>query len=83
MPRIGSTCFSSRILGGLPVDVEANIYPSDPDVGIFHEQVEITGIFWPWRKGDKKARPIPEQMWERITSDEQETLQREALGSGE
>jgi hypothetical protein len=51
-----SITFESTILGGLPVEVEARIHRAEPDVGIFHEQVEIEVIRWPgrFRQRDRK-----------------------------
>jgi hypothetical protein len=70
-----SLTFDARILGGLPVVVRANIYPAEPDVGIFSEQVEVVDIYWPGRKG----KPIPQHMWERLGTKGIHALQEEAL----
>jgi len=35
----------TRVLGGLPVRVIANVYPAEPDVGIFSPQVEDMVIY--------------------------------------
>lgn len=76
--------FDSRILGGLPVLVHANVYPAEPDVGIFDEQVEIDGIYWmprSWKSRRTQPRHVPQHMMDRISQHELYELQAEALAA--
>lgn len=65
---------TARVLGGLPVIVEAAIYPAEPDVGINHDQIEITEICW----ASGKCKPVPDSVFNRI---DQAALQDEILES--
>lgn len=84
MPRNGHTSFSATIRGGLPVEVEANIYPPEPDVGIFYQQVEITSITWPRRRRKNGTLPPARQVPDHLVSPtDLEQLQDLALESAE
>lgn len=65
--------FEDRVLGGLPVLVKARIYPAEPDVGIFSEQVEIEEVCW------LSGKPLSDKVNARITTDDIEALQLAAL----
>jgi hypothetical protein len=68
-----ATSFESTVLGGLPVWVEARVHRPEPDVGIFHEQVEIEDICW------LSGKTLPPKVQDRIKDDDIERLQYEAL----
>lgn len=68
--------FETTILGGLPVYVQGNVAPPEPDVGIFHYYVYDYEIFW---ASGKKLRNIPNSMYERMTEDEIDDLKEEIL----
>lgn len=80
--RRGAIYFDATIRSGLPVEVEAIIYPPEPDVGIFHEQVEITSITFPRRRLRSgrlaKAYEVPEHMISRADREALETLALES-----
>lgn len=67
------TSFDTTILSGLPIHVEAAIYPPEPDVGIFHRQVEPT-LYWPNGK-----HPLPNKVLDRLTEDDWRRLEEQAL----
>jgi hypothetical protein len=50
----------ARILGGLPVLVFATIYPAEPDIGIFSEQVEVGEVCW------LSGKPLPDKVCKRM-----------------
>lgn len=86
MVRNGNTSFDATINGGLPVHIEARIYPPEPDVGIFHQQVEILDIQWPGRFSKGRYKPgktIPSTLYERAISQDLESLETLALESAE
>jgi len=64
----------TRILGGLPVIVVGRIHPAEPDVG-FGESAEIDDICW------LSGKPVPAQMWKRLTQDDISACQNALLGS--
>ena len=61
---------STTILGGLPVIVQAQIAPSEPDVGIFQPHPDGYQIFW----FGKKLREVPESVYARISKREEDLL---------
>lgn len=67
--------FESTVKGGLPVTVFASIYPPEPDVGIFHNQVEITDIKWI----GKKPKSVPDCIWDYAMKHDFERLEMEAV----
>lgn len=67
--------FTSYIKGGLPVEVEARIHPSEPDVGIFEPQVEIEDIRWPGKKG----KTVPDKLFQYALLNDSEKLMLDAL----
>lgn len=75
--------FTSAILGGLPVEVTAAVYPAEPDIGIFDQQVEITSIRFVGRRRKRDGKyvmgsELPEHITDRMTHKEWEQLQDEA-----
>lgn len=63
--------FASTVCNGFPVDVEAEICPAEPDVGIFHRyaEVSITG---------SQGQPIP-FIEKKMTAADWAKLELEAL----
>lgn len=78
--------FDSHILGGLPVEVVADVQSAEPDVGIFNNYATIEEIRWPgrYRKSDRRyvrGKAVPQSVWDRISEHEWESLAEEALGA--
>lgn len=67
------TTFQTTILGGLPVEVTANIAPAEPDVGINYPYAEDFELCF------LTGHPCPASMYDRITADGWADLEAEAL----
>lgn len=62
-----------RILGGLPILASYQIHPPEPDVGIFHEQIEILNLEW------LGGRTLPDKILGRLTRADYEQLEADIL----
>ena len=79
-----SLTFDATILGGLPVEVDADIYGAEPDVGIFHNWAEIGEIRYPSRRRKRDGKlirgaPLSPRVLARLTDRDYELLSEAAL----
>jgi hypothetical protein len=72
----------TTIFGGLPVEADVVIHPSEPDVGIFSESVEIDELRWRRRARRGrwvKGRPLTGYLMDRLTLTDHERIAEDAL----
>lgn len=73
LPRRTFNTTEVRILGGLPVLATYKTHPPEPDIGIFHEQVEILDLEW------LGGGTLPDKILDRLTRDDYEQLEADIL----
>lgn len=66
--------FDTTIFGGLPVTVQARVYPAEPDVGSPRPWAEVDAVTW--RDGAQITRRLYDKLsraeWERLCEEAEE-----------
>ena len=65
--------FNSKVFGGLPVVVEAEVYPAEPDVGYPYEYANVIRVLF------KNGREFTDKLYDKLTKLEWAILEEEAL----
>lgn len=72
-PRRGTEEATVRIKGGLPLIARYRIHPPEPDVGIFHNQVEVDALLWP------TGHPLSNKMLDTISRADWESIEEQLM----